>query len=185
MALYPLSVSFFFKSNKPEIVLVEVRQEDLGIIKISWRRLAEGGISWAHHFSEFGNAPPNHWPGSSVLLHLLAGHNVTVLLVLPRPPRPPPTVQMAGCSLVRFLWCMLWWRTSSSERANFFWQLDQRQVNGFSPDGEGTNNKKWDKSLLESELHSRDVNWCFVGHEIKSAEPNEKSHWEQNVEVEK
>jgi len=29
---------------------------------------------------------------------------------------------------------MLWWRTSSSERANFFWQLGHRQLKGFSPE---------------------------------------------------
>lgn len=46
----------------------------------------------------------------------------------------PGIAQMTGCSLVWFLMCMLWWRISSSERANFFWQLDQRQVKGFSPD---------------------------------------------------
>lgn len=56
---------------------------------------------------------------------------------LPLPLAPPPLpgiAQMTGCSLVWFLWCMLWWRISSSERANFFWQLDQRQLKGFSPD---------------------------------------------------
>lgn len=37
-------------------------------------------------------------------------------------------------SLLRFLWCMLWCRTSSSLRANFFWQLGHRQLNGFSPE---------------------------------------------------
>lgn len=44
--------------------------------------------------------------------------------------RPP---QSASWSLVIFLWCMLWWRTNSSDRANFFWQLGHRQLKGFSP----------------------------------------------------
>lgn len=44
--------------------------------------------------------------------------------------RPP---QSASWSLVMFLWCMLWWRTNSSDRANFFWQLGHRQLKGFSP----------------------------------------------------
>lgn len=38
------------------------------------------------------------------------------------PPAGPRAAwaQSANCSLVMFLWCMLWWRTSSSDRANFF-----------------------------------------------------------------
>lgn len=48
-------------------------------------------------------------------------------------------VQMASCSLVRFLWCMLWCRTNSSLRANFFWQFGHRQLNGFSPE-----RQRWD-----------------------------------------
>lgn len=43
-------------------------------------------------------------------------------------------VQRADCCLVMFFSCMLWCLTSSSERANFFWQLGQRQINGFSPE---------------------------------------------------
>lgn len=31
-----------------------------------------------------------------------------------------------------FLLCILWWRTNSSDRANFFWQLGHRQLKGFS-----------------------------------------------------
>lgn len=42
--------------------------------------------------------------------------------------------QTADWSLLTFLWCILWCLTSSSERANFFWQLGQRHVNGFSPE---------------------------------------------------
>lgn len=45
---------------------------------------------------------------------------------------PCRTPQSASWSLVMFLWCMLWWRTNSSERANFFWQLCHRQLKGFS-----------------------------------------------------
>ncbi len=49
--------------------------------------------------------------------------------------------QTAHWSLLTFLWCILWCLTSSSERANFFWQLGQRHVNGFSPENHQRGNK--------------------------------------------
>lgn len=93
----------------------------------------------------------NRWP-SSKRLSLLAGMR---FCHLPLRHCPPVAAQMAGCSLLRFLWCMLWWRTSSSERANFFWQLDQRQVKGFSPDKEGTDKRKEIVALEEIQLLGR------------------------------
>lgn len=93
----------------------------------------------------------HRWPGRTISLRKPAGHVINFLFVppSPSPPLPPPRdAQMTGCALVRFLWCMLWWRISSSERANFFWQLDQRQVKGFSPDEKGINKEENRKSLL-------------------------------------
>lgn len=106
-------------------------------LHVGWLR---GSISWASPLSACVARHHNRWPGSSIFFFSFykAG---TVYCHLPLHPLPL-AAQMAGCSLVRFLWCMLWWRISSSERANFFWQLDQRQVKGFSPDEEGTDKGK-------------------------------------------
>lgn len=111
------------------VALYMVRLEGL---KDDWSltMLAEEGIS-ASGKAQQPLTRPKH-------LSLLAG---TTYCHLPLHP-PPFDAQMAGCSLVRFLWCMLWWRISSSDRANFFWQLDQRQVKGFSPDRQGVNKEK-------------------------------------------
>lgn len=130
MALYPLKMALLL------LVVVEVHLDDLGdhlwVLTLTQASAALAtSVSLAKHH--------NRWPGSRHLF-LLAG---TTYCHIPLCPPPPPlAAQMAGCSLVRFLWCMLWWRTSSSERANFFWQLDQRHVKGFSPDKEGTRKKK-------------------------------------------
>lgn len=58
---------------------------------------------------------------------------------------------MASCSLLRFLWCMLWCLTSSSLRANLFWQLGQRQLKGFSPDSGKTDGTGRDGRLATME----------------------------------
>lgn len=65
---------------------------------------------------------------------LLTAVLLVCLFVCLPPVAMVPEAYMASCSLLRFLWCMLWCLTSSSLRANLFWQLGQRQLKGFSPD---------------------------------------------------
>lgn len=138
VALYPLKMALLL------LVVVEVHLEDLrDHLWVLTLTQASAALATSASLAK----DHNRWPGSRRLF-LLAG---TTYCHIPLCPPPPPlAAQMAGCSLVRFLWCMLWWRTSSSERANFFWQLDQRHVKGFSPDKEGTRKKteKQEKALL-------------------------------------
>lgn len=68
-------------------------------------------------------------------------------------------VQMASWSLVRFLWCMLWCRTSSSLRANFFWQFGHRQLNGFSPERGGMDGQRVDRKRHEEGWCSNEEEW--------------------------
>lgn len=73
---------------------------------------------------------------------------------------------MVNWSLLRFLWCMLWCLTSSSLRANFFWQLGHRQLKGFSPDSNETDGpEKGD---------DREEGWIVDGMTVKSNETEGK-----------
>lgn len=81
---------------------------------------------------------------------------------------PCRTPQSASWSLVMFLWCMLWWRTNSSERANFFWQLCHRQLKGFSP-----------VDTIASQGHLQQRDWAQVQLSkawVKSPQPALDSH---------
>lgn len=137
VALYPLKVWDLMWYN-----LNEQRLRSILMILVSlffWHQMCD----WCRRqlcspLHQVWQSTLNCWPGSRHV-SLWAGTTYCHLLhVTPQ----PLAAQMAGCSLVRFLWCMLLWRTSSSERANFFWQLGQRQVNGFSPDKKWTNKEK-------------------------------------------
>ena len=148
-------------------MLVEAHLEDLEDRR-SLSTLAGWGEASAglHHFQRVwqGTITADQAPASFLFFFYKAG---TAYCHPPLHPLPL-TAQMAGCSLVRFLWCMLWWRISSSERANFFWQLDQRQVKGFSPDEEGTDKEKNRRNVcfrVTSPLGAQA--WGFIGYKLK------------------
>lgn len=86
-------------------------------------------------FMHLSHSQPNLNP-----VDLLTAVLLVCLFVFP-PVAMVPEAYMASCSLLRFLWCMLWCLTSSSLRANLFWQLGQRQLKGFSPDSGETDGR--------------------------------------------